>query len=67
MNTAKVRILILKLLGIAHSPKDNGKLDELLSKSKDELLLLAKKLLPLKLCPSSKSTKSDIANAIQKA
>ena len=39
---------------------DNGKLDELLSN-------LAKKLLPLKLCPSSKSTKSDIANAIQKA
>jgi hypothetical protein len=47
---------------------DNGELDELLlSKPKDELLLLVKKLLPLKLCPSSKSTKAGIANAIQKA
>ena len=45
----------------------NGELDELLSKSKDELLLLAKILLPPKLCPRSSSSKADIANAIQNA
>jgi hypothetical protein len=45
----------------------NGELDELLSKSKDELLLLAKRLLPPKLWPRSSSSKAVIANAIQKA
>ncbi len=59
-------------LGIAHTPKAksmsvNGQLDELLSKSKDELLLLAKRLLPPKLWPHSSSSKAAIANAIQKA
>ena len=46
---------------------DNGERDELLSKSKDELLILAKKLLPPKLCPSSKLSKADIANSILNA
>ena len=59
-------------LGIAHTPKaesmsDNGERDELLSKSKNELLLLAKRLLPPKLWPRSSSSKADIADAIQKA
>jgi hypothetical protein len=46
---------------------DNGEQDELLSKSKDELLLLAKRLLPPKLWPRSSSSKADIADVIQKA
>jgi hypothetical protein len=46
---------------------DNGERDELLSKSKDELLLLAKKLLPPKLCPRSNSSKADIADSILNA
>jgi hypothetical protein len=46
---------------------DNGERDELLSKSKNELLLLAKRLLPPKLWPRSSSSKADIADAIQKA
>ena len=46
---------------------DNGEQDELLSKSKDELLLLAKKLLPPKLCPRSNSSKADIADSILNA
>ena len=46
---------------------DNGEQDELLSKSKDELLLLAKRLLPPKLWPRSSPSKADIADVIQKA
>ena len=46
---------------------ENGEQDELLSKSKDELLLLAKKLLPPKLCPRSNSSKADIADSILNA
>ena len=46
---------------------ENGEQDELLSKSKDELLLLAKKLLPPKLCPRSNSSKADIADLILNA
>ena len=45
----------------------NGELDELLSKSKVELILLAKIQLPPKLCPRSSSSKADIANVIQNA
>jgi hypothetical protein len=63
---------IFTSLGIAHTPKAesmsfNGELDELLSKSKDELLLLAKRLLPPKLWPRSSSSKAVIAYVIQKA
>jgi hypothetical protein len=65
--------LFIRSLGIAHTPKaesksaDNGERDELLSKSKNELLLLAKRLLPPKLWPRSSSSKADIADAIRKA
>jgi hypothetical protein len=46
---------------------DNGERDELLSKSKNELLLFAKRLLHPKLCPRSSLLKADIADVIQNA
>ena len=46
---------------------NNVERDELLSKSKDELLLLAKRLLPPKLLPRSSLLKAVIADAILKA